>query len=218
MDIEMKKVNVLLAVIIGMSVGTIQAMNDENLISLPSPKVIERTLRSAGYSEIVDLSPIQFALGDKILDKQTIINTVNKCADEVPEGLLGLCSDVLQPDRDKIVQIIFTLNRNKPENNIQRNAKVVLSDDEHLIALPDSKTIKYQLKSAGFSEIVDLEKMHIVLGSKILSRKRIIEIVNAHADEVPKGLGGLVNDISQAERDQIVQIIFKLDRNKQSKL
>ncbi|HJZ23358.1 MAG TPA: hypothetical protein VJ201_02785 [Candidatus Babeliales bacterium] len=91
-------------------------------------------------------------------------------------------------------------------------------NDEDLISLPDSRTIKYQLKSAGFLEIVDLEKMHIVLGSEILSRKKIIEIVNEHADEVPKGLGGLVNDISQEDRDKIAQIIFKLDRNKQSKL
>lgn len=214
----MKKINLLVAVVVGTSIGVTYPMNNQ-FISLPSAKTIKRTLQSAGFSEIVDLTDMQFDLEGRTLSKQEIRNKVDAYADEVPVGLGGLCPEVPQADRDKIVKIIFTLNLNKPINNSQLSTETVLPDYESLISLPDSEIIKYKLKSAGFSEIVDLEHMHIVLGSKTLSRKKIVEIVNAYADEVPKGLGGLVNDVSQKDRHEIIKILFGLDCNqRQSKL
>jgi hypothetical protein len=108
----MKKVNVLLAVIAGMSIGIICAMSDKHLISLPDAYTIRKHL-DREFSDFIIATDMHRVLGGRTISKQYIIDEVNSQADWAQKTVALIIGKVSKEERKMMVQAICKLDLNK---------------------------------------------------------------------------------------------------------
>ncbi len=194
----------LLTIVACMNVSMVYPMgpnrvHGQEAISTPLEKGYENALKQVGWDVPCTERALVYAQFE-----DDIIRIIDSDIAECNEG------------KDYVSSLYGYVDNVKREKVIQAALKVFRTHDKGgdlIIALPGQVTIKNALSDAGCANII--VGIEGALARETLAKKKLIGLVHTWADDVSKRRRGMFSDITEEERNKILEVLFSLNLNKQ---